>query len=320
MPHPPIDDLPLASTGWARQMVEHAWIQAVNAKDWTAVDARIACGEDPHDLAGRLFLLPRWLDDPRGGGAERLQRWQAAGVDLLRFRLVQEPLDLNHGALDAPYTSVRPLLYTLERAVRTDAEMAGILGVLLDAGARWRNAHEEGLLLRQAIVQHRTSALDVLIEHGLNPQVRVNDPMGDDPMGTPPKGPLGALYRSALHLAAAYGTESLVRRLTQAGLDPNQSDPDGNAPLHLALQHPRAHVQGVLHALFDAGADPHLKTKKLAPQALAKAMEQRGRGCLDAWTRAWTAHEQRVLRAQLPTDGSNVNPEAPDPVFVRSRL
>lgn len=294
MPNVPITRSP-SPIGFDRQIVENAWIKAVNAHDWTTIDQRIAAGDDPHEIAGNLFVLPHWLSDPHGGGAERLRRWQAVGVDLLRF-----PLDVNASVrsvtLDVPDTSVQPLLYALERAVRTDAEMAEIVGVLLAAGARWRTPSEEGAVLGLVVLRHGPHTLDALLRNELNPQVHVNDPA----VGSQEPGPV---ERSALHLAAAYGHVAMVRHLTALGLNANQVDPIGNTPLLIALSHPSEHSEGILLALLEAGADPTFQPgpSKSSAQALAETMKHASGWTLqwEAWVRALTAHEQGVLRNQV---------------------
>jgi len=64
--------------------------------------------------------------------------------------------------------------------------------------------------------------------------------------------------RSALHLAAGFGSEKLVKALLKANADPNATDLWDQTPLHFAIQ--RGHLP-VAKALLDAGSNPKMTDK-----------------------------------------------------------
>ena len=87
--------------------------------------------------------------------------------------------------------------------------------------------------------------------------------------------------RTPLHRAAENESVLGVRKLLQAGADPNTADREGVTPLHLAVQ---SDSPETVHYLLEAGADPNAADKDGATPCTMRPViaPRRGPALLDA--------------------------------------
>jgi len=105
---------------------------------------------------------------------------------------------------------------------------------------------------------------------------------------------------TALHLAAALGSQALVSQLLQSGFNPNVRDARGNTPLHVALRLQGKDAVGVVSSLVRYGADPAAATaigETCLGLGLARAEPE-----LLRWLqwRAWPLPRRALRAADLP--------------------
>jgi hypothetical protein len=225
-------------------------------------------------------LAPKAGAAPGAAKASQVARASQTGTiswDRLRQEIRRQVADA-----DRPTTPTGTMFYMA--AVAGDAEMVG-----------WLKAHhghvdaiDPALMataMQTSILDGQTTATKILLEAGASPNAR--DPRGGAPAlmdavnldnavavalllkhGADP-GVRELQYGSTPLISAANGgNRRIVRLLLAGGADPNQTDPEGRAPLHLAvlLDHPDVVVD-----LIEHGADPNRATKAgVTPLAVAR--------------------------------------------------
>ena len=121
-----------------------------------------------------------------------------------------------------------------------------------DGGAGWRGCHGRTLLGAAAFGQN-DEMVTILIKAGHDVNLT-----------------FGAKKETALHVAAARGSENVYDTLMLAGADPHVLDGDKQTPLHVAAQDGH---DGMVTTLLLTGADPNARTETVyqTPLHLASA-------------------------------------------------
>jgi ankyrin repeat protein len=175
-------------------------------------------------------------------------------------------LKAHHGQVD----TINPALMATAMQTSILDGQTTATKILLEAGARPNSRDLRGgsPALLDAVNLDNDQAVALLLKHGADPGIReLQD-------GITP-----------LISAANGGNRRIVRLLLAGGADPNQADPEGRAPLHLAvlLKHPDVVVD-----LIEHGADPNRATKAgITPLALARRQH------MDAMVALLKAHGAR---------------------------
>lgn len=205
-------------------------VNAADQRGWTALHE--AAQKNQRERIDVLLdagaaVDPTWFD-----GSTPLHMAVAYGDIATVRQLIQAGADVNHVSDDGR-TAV------LHAVLRQDATK---LRALLDAGADPDGSaaaeHTPLMLATSYVRAHDVVAL--LLDRGASIEVR-------DAYGAP-----------ALHWAAMYGDERMLRLVINAGADVDAQTPEGVTALMHAAIRPGGEV--LVQMLLDAGADPGLQT------------------------------------------------------------
>ncbi len=232
--------------------------------------------------SGDLGLLPRLMDaavDGRAGwwrnrrillGAVRLD-----GLEVDIFKLVAE------GATSKQWKEW--LRAPLEHAAAKGN--MDLFTRLMDAGADgsagWRGCRGRTLLGAAAYGQKEQMVLTLLLA-GAEPDVNVK---------------FGANRETALHVAAAYGSNPSCTHLLLSGADPNLLDIANYSPLHLAAL---AGHDGIIYKLLLKGARPDTKSSKSQLTPLHVAAFKGHASCVSALVRGGAYKDPRNGMGETP--------------------